>query len=37
VHPFPRSETALRALAVLHGTVAGCPAAEAFLLLREIL
>lgn len=36
-HPFPRNETALRALAVLHGTVAGCPAAEAFMLLREIL
>lgn len=36
-HPFPRNEGALRAMAALRGAVAGCPAAEAFLLLKEIL
>ena len=34
-HPFPRSETALRALAQLRGAQAGFEYAEAFLLLRE--
>lgn len=34
-HPFPRSETALRALAQLRGAQAGFDYAEAFLLLRE--
>lgn len=37
VHPFPRNEDAIRARAILHGSVAGAPAAEAFMLLREIL
>lgn len=37
VHPFPRNGDALRARAMLHGTVAGVQAAEAFVLLREIL
>jgi N-acetylglucosamine malate deacetylase 1 len=36
-HPFPRSETAVRALAMLRGSEAGVIAAEAFELLREIL
>ena len=36
VPPFPRSETAIRALAVLRGAVAGCLGAEAFMLLKEI-
>jgi LmbE family N-acetylglucosaminyl deacetylase len=35
--PFPRSEPAIRALASLRGTAAGCEAAEAFMLLKEIL
>jgi LmbE family N-acetylglucosaminyl deacetylase len=35
--PFPRSEQAVRALASLRGAAAGCGAAEAFLLLKEIL
>lgn len=34
-HPFPRSEEAVRALAVLRGAASGCVAAEAFQLLRE--
>ncbi len=34
--PFPRSEENIRALATLRGGVAGCRAAEAFMLLREI-
>jgi LmbE family N-acetylglucosaminyl deacetylase len=34
--PFPRSEEAIRALAALRGAAAGCIAAEAFLLLKEI-
>jgi len=36
-HPFPRSETAIRALAALRGAAAGCSAAEAFMLLWELL
>lgn len=35
--PFPRSIEALRALAMLRGATAGCQAAEAFVLLREII
>jgi len=35
--PFPRSEQAIRALASLRGAAAGCMAAEAFMLLKEIL
>ena len=34
-HPFPRSETAVRALAELRGSEAGYAAAEAFMLLRD--
>ena len=36
-HPFPRSERAIRAQATLRGTVAGVEAAEAFMLIREII
>lgn len=35
--PFPRSEQAVRAQASLRGSTAGCAAAEAFMLLKEIL
>jgi LmbE family N-acetylglucosaminyl deacetylase len=35
--PFPRSEEALRALAALRGSAAGYKAAEAFMLLKEII
>lgn len=35
-HPFPRSESGVRALATLRGAAAGVAAAEAFVLLREI-
>lgn len=35
-HPFPRSEEAVRALALLRGSEAGRHAAEAFMLLGEI-
>ncbi len=35
--PFPRSEEAIRALAALRGAASGCRAAEAFMLLKEIL
>lgn len=34
--PFPRSAEAVRALAAARGAAAGCRAAEAFMLLREI-
>ncbi len=34
--PFPRSEPAIRALATLRGSQAGCAAAEAFMVLKEI-
>ena len=34
--PFPRSEEALRALAKLRGSTAGCAAAESFMLLKEV-
>lgn len=34
--PFPRSEQAIRALAMLRGAASGCKAAEAFMLLKEI-
>lgn len=37
VFPFPRSEQAIRALARVRGVVAGCPAAEGFILLREVI
>jgi len=36
VHPFPRSERNLRALATLRGATAGCEYAESFMLLKEI-
>ena len=35
--PFPRSIEAVRALATVRGASAGCSAAEAFMLLREII
>ena len=35
-HPFPRSEQALRARATLYGAMAGCEAAEGFMLMRDI-
>lgn len=35
-HPFPRSELAIRALAVLRGAECGCEAAEAFMVLKQI-
>ena len=34
--PFPRSEEALRSLALLRGAACGCAAAESFMLLKEI-
>lgn len=34
-HPFPRSESAIRAQATLRGSTAGFDAAEAFMLLKE--
>jgi len=34
--PFPRSEETLRAYAAVRGSAAGCRAAEAFMLLKEI-
>lgn len=34
--PFPRSEQAIQALAMLRGAASGCKAAEAFMLLKEI-
>ena len=36
IHPFPRSERSLEALATLRGAMAGCEYAEAFMLLKEI-
>ncbi|WP_337996592.1 PIG-L family deacetylase [Oleispirillum naphthae] len=36
-HPFPRSERAIRAQATLRGTECGTEAAEAFMLIKEIL
>jgi hypothetical protein len=35
--PFPRSEEAIRALASLRGAASGFKAAEAFILLKEII
>lgn len=35
-HPFPRSVEAIRAAAVLRGVQANCPAAEAFMVLKDI-
>lgn len=35
--PFPRSEQAIRALAQIRGGQAGCEAAEAFMVLKEII
>jgi LmbE family N-acetylglucosaminyl deacetylase len=35
--PFPRSEKAIIALSQIRGAVAGCEAAEAFMLLKEII
>lgn len=36
IHPFPRSERAIRAQATLRGTIAGVEAAESFMTIREI-
>lgn len=36
-HPFPRSEDTIRALAMYRGSTAGCPAAEAFVSLKELI
>lgn len=36
VHPFPRSEKSITALATLRGAECGCSYAEAFMLLKEI-
>lgn len=36
LHPFPRSERNLRALATLRGATIGCEYAESFMLLKEI-
>ncbi|GJL54507.1 MAG: GlcNAc-PI de-N-acetylase [Nitrospirales bacterium] len=36
-HPFPRSERNIRALATFRGATAGCEAAEAFMLVKEII
>lgn len=36
-HPFPRSEASLKALATLRGSMAGCRAAEAFMLVKEVI
>lgn len=35
-HPFPRSEDAVQALALLRGAAAGCRYAESFVILKEI-
>lgn len=35
-HPFPRSEQAIRALAMLRGAECGCEAAEGFMILKQI-
>ncbi len=35
--PFPRSERAIRALAELRGAASGCQAAEAFMLVKQII
>ena len=35
IHPFPRSEKSIEALATLRGTQAGTEAAEAFMIIKE--
>ena len=35
-HPFPRSETSIKALASFRGSSSGCKFAESFVLLKEI-
>lgn len=37
IFPFPRSQQAMKALAELRGVATGCSAAEAFMLLKEII
>ena len=37
VHPFPRSERNIRALATYRGATSGCDYAESFMLLKEII
>ena len=36
IHPFPRSERNIRALATLRGATAGCEYAESFMILKEV-
>ena len=36
-HPFPRSIAGVRALALLRGAQSGCQAAEAFMLIKEVI
>ena len=36
IHPFPRSEKSIKALAVLRGAAAGCEYAESFMVLKDI-
>ena len=36
IHPFPRSEKSIKALASLRGSTSGCKYAESFVLLKEI-
>lgn len=37
IHPFPRSEKNIRALAIFRGATSGCRSAESFMLIKEIL
>jgi hypothetical protein len=36
IHPFPRSEKNIKALAIFRGATCGCEYAESFMLLKEI-
>jgi len=37
IHPFPRSERNIRALATYRGATSGCDYAESFTLIKEII
>ena len=37
VHPFPRSERNIKALATFRGATAGCEYSESFMLLKELM
>ena len=37
MHPFPRSERNIKALATYRGATSGCEYAESFMLLKEII